>query len=109
MGWLYEHQREWLNARDPRATLKKYALALGMSLVDFKRCLNDSHLKEVIEEQRDTLSGLYGVRGWPTVILRYGNSIRMYSGTDKYNILQGLNIVMTSIQEEQKKLSSKEK
>jgi len=109
MGWLYENQTKWLNAKDPDAILKQYANVLAVGHVDFKNCLNDEHLQEVIEQQRDSISRLYGVRGWPTIALRQGNSVKIYSGTDKRAILYGLDTDIKAFQEEQKRRFSKSK
>jgi len=105
MNWLYENQKQWLNSKDPKATLRQYATALGMNFVDFKNCLNNTHLKDAIEEQRDMIGNLYGVRGWPTIVLRQGNTLRIYSGTDKHTILQGLEATIAGFLEEQKRAS----
>ncbi len=102
MGWLYENQQQWLNSKDPKATIKQYANILGMSAVDFRKCLADTHLKDTVEQQRDTISRLYGVRGWPTIALRQGNTVRLYSGTDKYSILQGLDADIKLFENEMK-------
>ena len=109
MSWLFENQVNWVSSNNPESLLQQYAAVLGMTQNTYKECLENKKLQEAIEQQRDTISRLYGVHGWPTIALRQGNSVKIYSGTDKKAILYGLETDIKSFQEEQKKRLAKSK
>ncbi|MBQ3695399.1 MAG: thioredoxin domain-containing protein [Alphaproteobacteria bacterium] len=109
MGWLYENQSKWLSNKDPDFVLKQYAQVLGMYATDFQACLQDNNLKEAIEQQRDNMSSLYNVHGWPTVALRQGHTVQLYAGTDKRMILSNLDKEIKQFQDDLKKRTSQSK
>ena len=87
MGWLYENQARWVDAKDPTGIFSQYAQTLGFLPSAFNACLSNEALEDALIEQRDQLSTLYKVRGWPTTVLRQGNAVKHYVGTNKKAIL----------------------
>ena len=103
MGWLYENQSKWMTSHNPDFIFMQYGQVLGMYQSEFQACINNQELKSAIEQQRDSLSALYGIRGWPTLALRQGNVVKFYAGTDKHMIISELDREIKKFQEEQKK------
>ena len=109
MGWLYEHQSTWMESKDPDHIFQQYAQFLGMYQSEYQACLENVRLKDAIINQRDTLSSLYAIRGWPTIALRQGNTVSFYLGTDKRMILSEMDKAIKKFQEEQKKQAKSRK
>ena len=110
MGWLYENQSKWTQSSNPKFLFQQYAGALGMKSAEVEACLNNDQLRSDIEDQRNNLSALYGVRGWPTVALRHGNNVKLYTGTDRRAILTGVkNDIRGFIEEDKKRQLQKKK
>ena len=99
MNWLYENQSEWsLGSSD--VALKRYARkTMGMTGKKVEACLQNEALFRSISDQRDQLSKMYDVHGWPTIVVRNGNIVEKYSGTDKRAILDGLEMYINGNQE----------
>ena len=102
LAWLFENQSKWVGNRDPDYTFKQYTQVLGMTQAEFKSCVEDKSLRDAIGQQRDNLSALFGVRSWPTVVLRQNNLLSIFKGTDKRKILTGIDQEIKKFQEIQK-------
>ena len=105
MNWLYENQSKWYT-KNARAVIQQYANALGMKTQQMDECINNDQLRSDIEDQRNNLSALYGIHGWPTLALRHGNSVKFYSGTSRRSILNGIEIDMKALQDSHTSMSS---
>ena len=102
MNWLYENQAQWTKLKDTKNFFLQYSLPLGMTINEFNACLDDGSLRGAIEQQRDSLSNLYQVRGWPTIVLRQGNTVKQYVGVDKHAVLHGLETDIKAFEQKQK-------
>ena len=107
MNWLYENQARWTKARNSKEFFLQYALPLGMTINEFNACLSDESLKEAVEWQRDSLGGLYQIKGWPTVVLRQENTVKQFVGVDKHAVLYGLETDIKSFEQRQKAAQKK--
>jgi len=105
MGWLYENQGRW-KREDFRSIFLQYAQALNMTISDFNDCLNNQKLREDIVDQYEQLRILYQVRATPTTVLRHGNVIKHYVGTDRRAVINGME---KDISDYEKTLSEKAK
>ena len=90
MEWLYDTQSRWQRAKDTEAAFFQYMQRQGMTYDDFKACIGNKQLEAAIKEQRDNLMALYGVDRWPTIAVPRGKNVKLYRGTDRRNILYGL-------------------
>jgi len=106
MGWLFENQSRWMNSKDSKKLFLQYTLPLGMTMKEFNSCLNDTDLRNYLLNQRDGLSSLYRVNAWPTMVLRQGNSVKSFVGSDKRAILYGIE---TDIKNFEKKTAASKK
>jgi len=65
---LFENQKEWAGAKDPKAVIVGYAEELGLNVDQFMADLESDEIAEKVEQDR--LSGTTsGVRGTPTFYL----------------------------------------
>ena len=87
---MFDNQRVWSQSVNPKPIITGYAKALGMSDSQINSCLANKALLKKITEQRDNLSGLYGVTGMPTVVAVHGGKKQLFVGTDTPEILNGL-------------------
>lgn len=108
MKWLFENQSRWVNTKKSDTVLLQTAQGFGMKTKEFNACVADETLENAILEQRDTISNLYRVAAWPTLVLRQGSVIKQYAGTDKKAILYGVEQDIKSF-EKQKALGIKSK
>lgn len=90
MGWIYENQSQWAYTENVKGIFEKYAQALGMSKSDFEKCLANEKLQQNILNQRNQWATLYKIGGTPTTVLRHGNTVKYYVGTDRQDVLGGL-------------------
>ena len=100
MNWLYENQPRWMASKDTKNLFLQYVLPQGMTMNEFNRCLNDEALRDELLSQRDTLSNLYRVNGWPTMILRQGNSVKQYVGTDRRAVLYSIEADISAFEQQ---------
>ena len=61
-----------------------------MSNKEIDACLSNKTLQRTIIEQRQKMATLYNVTGTPTTVVRKGNAVQYYPGTDRKSILDGL-------------------
>lgn len=101
MNWLYDSQDRWKKAKNPKNIFLQYAQSLGLSVDDFNECLSNQQLKDAIVEQYEQLRILYQVRGTPTTVLRKGNVIKHYVGSERKAILYGLEKDISDYEKEQ--------
>ena len=89
---LYANQSKWLgkNQAESKKVIASYALKQGMDQKLFNLCTTDKNLQEAIMEQQANLGMLYEITGTPTLVLRQGNVVRKWMGSDKKEILKGL-------------------
>ncbi len=87
---MFDNQRVWSQSVNPKPIITGYAKTLGMSDEQINSCLANKGLLKKITEQRDNLSGLYGVTGMPTVVAVHGTKKQQFVGTDTPEILNGL-------------------
>ena len=86
MGWLFENQNKWNNDKYER-TLYNYVRSVGMAQSTIEKCLHDQEFVDEVVIQILRQIQMYQVQGWPTIALRRGNVVRLYSGTDRKAIL----------------------
>ena len=89
-SWLYETQGNWVDLQNPDPMFLNYLKQYGVTSEEFNTCLSNETLKNTLIQQRDNLSNLYQVRGWPTTVLRKGHIVRHYVGANKQSILNDL-------------------
>ena len=87
---MFDNQRVWSQSANPKPIITGYAKALGMSDSQINSCLANKALLKKITEQRDNLSGLYGVTGMPTIVAVKDGKKQSFVGTDAPEILNGL-------------------
>ena len=89
---LYTNQSKWLRKDEPEAKriIASYASRQGMTQDQFNQCLSNKELQKSIITQQVNLSQLYEVKSFPTLVMRDGNEVRKWSGSDKKVIMKGL-------------------
>jgi len=88
-AWLYKNQNKW-NTENYKKNISHFAHNIGFTGTTEDDCLKNKELVAAIKNERDRYVALYKVHGWPTIALRRGNSVRLYSGTDTHAILNQL-------------------
>ncbi|MGN1063021.1 MAG: DsbA family protein, partial [Alphaproteobacteria bacterium] len=87
---MYENQRIWSTAQDPKTILTGYAKLLGMSDEGVTACLSNKALHKAVTEQRNNLSGLYNITGMPSVAAVGAGKTKVFVGTDTDEIVRGI-------------------
>ena len=89
---LYTSQSKWLKKDEPEAkrVIASYASRQGMTQDQFNKCLSDKELQKSIITQQANLAQLYEIKSFPTLVMRDGNEVRKWTGSDKKAIIKGL-------------------
>lgn len=87
---MYDNQQAWLTAQNPKPIITGYANLLGMSTQSVDTCLSNKELQMAITAQRNNLANLYKVRGMPTLVVVQGTKSKMFTGSDKVAIMEGV-------------------
>lgn len=66
---LFETQRSWATAADPRIALKRYSKLAGLSEEQATKCLDDKSLQDAVLAERLEAQNKYQVSATPTLIL----------------------------------------
>ena len=69
---LFENQKTWLDASDPRAEFSSYAESLGMDADEFDTC-QDSDWAAMRVMEGNAVAALYGVPGAPVFLFNNGD------------------------------------
>ena len=88
---MFDNQQTWSSSKNPKPIITGYAKLLGMSDDQINACLSDKKLIKTITEQRNNLSGMYGVTGMPSVVVVSQQGHKLLVGADK-------NAIMSEIQ-----------
>lgn len=91
MDVMFENQKTWVNSEKTREIITRYASILGLSEQEANNCLADIELRRTILSQRSNLADLYKVQGMPSIVVVKGNQSKLFSGTDKDEILKNIN------------------
>ncbi len=87
---LYNLGPKWKDITDVQGSVKNYIKQQGVDQKQFNTCISDPTLKQDLLEQQNNLSLLYGVRHMPTLVLRHGNEVNSWEGTDAKTIMADL-------------------
>lgn len=90
MNVMFENQGMWMGSEKAREIMTRYASILGLSEPEADACLADVDLRKTILKQRTNLADLYKIRGMPSVVVVKANQSKLFTGTDKEEILKGI-------------------
>ena len=90
--YLYEHQNDWKDEENPRATFTKYAQALALDQLRFARDLDAPEVQQHIAQDMQRANSL-GVTGTPTILID-GRQLKVEVTTPE-GIRKGLNVMLT--------------